>query len=123
MPRVDPVNRPCSSIFHESDMIAKCEDPSMLWREYSYRHSHIWRVVFQLTAAVVALSIVPYLDSSGNSGILPLAPLPLAVGLVWFAFLRLKSEFRLFDSATIHTFRQPDGAGTNLAFAGTPCSS
>ena len=35
----------------------------VLWNEYQYRHEHCWKkLVFQLTGAVVALAIVPYLN-------------------------------------------------------------
>ncbi len=34
----------------------------LVWDEYKYRHTHCWKVVFQLTAAVVFLSAIPYID-------------------------------------------------------------
>ena len=45
-----------------------------LWEEYKYRHEHIWKLIFQLTTAVVALSVVPYLDTAGASGKLRFIP-------------------------------------------------
>ena len=68
-----------------------------LWEEYSYRHSLIWRVVFQTTAAVVALSIVPYLEGAKNAGYLRFMPLIFAIWLPAFAYYRMKQEFLAFD--------------------------
>jgi hypothetical protein len=31
----------------------------LLWSEYRYRHEHIWKILFQLTAATVLLAIAP----------------------------------------------------------------
>jgi hypothetical protein len=33
----------------------------LLWNEYKHRHNLIWKVIFQVTAAAVILSVVPYL--------------------------------------------------------------
>lgn len=33
----------------------------VLWNEYKYRHDLVWRVIFQVTAAAVILSVAPYL--------------------------------------------------------------
>src|SRR5215208_7810311 len=37
------------------------EDRQVLWNEYEHRHNLVWRIVFQVTLAVVFLSIVPYI--------------------------------------------------------------
>jgi hypothetical protein len=33
----------------------------VLWNEYKYRHDLVWRVIFQVTASAVILSVTPYL--------------------------------------------------------------
>jgi len=37
------------------------DDAELLWEEYKYRHQHIWNLIFQITIAVVAVSIIPYI--------------------------------------------------------------
>ena len=79
----------------------------LLWSEYSYRHEHIWKVVFQFTVAVVALSAVPYLPRESGGRVigldsdtlarLALLPPVVAVLLGVLALLRLHREFRRFD--------------------------
>ncbi len=68
-----------------------------IWSEYEYRHNHIWKVVFQLTLAVVALSITPYLNASDKAGVFQYIPLILASVLALFCMLRIKQEFALFS--------------------------
>ncbi len=43
-------------------MASDLSQAELVWDEYKYRHTHCWKVVFQLTAAVVFLSAVPYVD-------------------------------------------------------------
>jgi hypothetical protein len=46
---------------HSGDPLrAKAEDPQVLWEEYEYRHSLVWKVIVQITTAAVVLSVVPY---------------------------------------------------------------
>jgi hypothetical protein len=68
-----------------------------IWDEYKYRHEHVWKLIFQLTAAVVALAIVPYLDTSGSSGVLRFIPPGLSILLIWIAYIRIGKEFDLLD--------------------------
>jgi hypothetical protein len=37
------------------------QDEDRIWDEYKYRHDLCWRLVFQLTTAVVIISVVPYI--------------------------------------------------------------
>lgn len=37
------------------------QDVQVLWEEYKHRHDLVWKVVLQITTAVVILSVVPYL--------------------------------------------------------------
>ena len=83
--------------------LSKYDEPaqmavSQVWDEYKYRHTHIWRITMQITTAVVALSVVPYLDGSENAGLLRFTPLLLATALAFFMYLRVIREFELFNT-------------------------
>jgi hypothetical protein len=60
-----------------------------LWEEYKYRHEHCWKVVIQITTALIILSIIPYTQKEVvrtlRYGIIA-APL-LALGFIVFVFL------------------------------------
>lgn len=73
------------------------ERKKTLWDEYKYRHEHIWKLVFQLTTAIVALSLVPYFVTADKAGFLRFIPPILSVFLVWFAYLRMNKEFVLLN--------------------------
>ncbi|HXD11604.1 MAG TPA: hypothetical protein VN653_16180 [Anaerolineales bacterium] len=38
------------------------DEAKFLWDEYRYRHDLCWRLIFQITTAVVAILIVPYIQ-------------------------------------------------------------
>jgi hypothetical protein len=83
---------------HNSDatMLSKA---SLLWSEYEHRHSHCWAMIFQLTAAVVFLSSVPYLDQSATQILGPwimLAP-ALSVALAGAGVLVMHRELNAFS--------------------------
>jgi len=65
-----------------------------LWDEYRYRHEHCWNLVFKITAAVVAILIIPYIkpDITRSLGMLILALPSTAIGLVLFSYFRLDRE-------------------------------
>lgn len=50
-----------TEVYGGSDKEYELECARLLWDQYKYRHGHCWRVVFQLTTAVVILSVIPYL--------------------------------------------------------------
>lgn len=75
---------------------AKSEPIDRLWEEYQYRHSHIWQMVTQITAAVVALGIVPYLDVSDETREIAKVPPVIALLLAALAIHRMHWEFELF---------------------------
>jgi len=103
----------------KNETIRTLEEIRALWEEYSYRHSLIWRVVFQTTAAVVALSIVPYLESAKNAGYLRIFPLIIAIGVAWFAKIRIEREFNIFDPVKtkyLSSTRNPAPDGTQSKF-------
>jgi L-rhamnose mutarotase len=70
-----------------------------LWEEYKYRHDLVWRVIFQLTAAIVILSVIPYVNPDivkiMKWGILGV-PL-LSIALIVFSFLLINNEMDLFQ--------------------------
>ena len=39
----------------------RVEKAKLLWDEYKHRHDLVWKLIFQITAAAVVLSVVPYL--------------------------------------------------------------
>jgi hypothetical protein len=74
------------------------EVTDLLWDEYKYRHEHCWKVVFQITAALVVLSVIPYTEKEVvlvlGRGIIAM-PL-LALALIVFSFLIMWRELALF---------------------------
>ena len=78
------------------------EQAKMLWDEYKYRHDLIWKNIYKVTAASVALSAVPYAKTLSNnfdtSLYLLLIPPLLAVILTVAAFVVMKRELDLFWS-------------------------
>jgi len=38
------------------------DDAKFLWDEYRYRHELCWKVLFQITTAVIVLSVIPYIQ-------------------------------------------------------------
>lgn len=70
-----------------------------LWDEYKYRHGHLWKTVFQLTLAVVAIGAAPYANPALACSLGPgLLLLPgVAVSLCAFAQLRVQRELAVLD--------------------------
>ena len=70
-------------------------DAQFIWDEYKYRHEHIWKLIFQITTAVIAVSIVPYISNEAIVKTLRwfIVALP-AIGaiLVVFGWARLSKE-------------------------------
>jgi hypothetical protein len=74
-------------------------DPDLVWDEYKYRHDLCWRLVFQITAAVVAIYVVPYIEEgiANQLGYWILALPSIGVTLAVFGWLRLRREQDLLD--------------------------
>jgi hypothetical protein len=70
------------------------EKAKLLWAEYEYRHAHCWRTVFQLTTAIVILSVIPYVHKDIVAvltwGILTLPALSLLLAI--FSLYVMKRE-------------------------------
>jgi len=75
------------------------EEAKLLWDEYKYRHELCWRLIFQITTAVVAILIIPYIRPNITDLVgLWILVLPLlAVILVVFSISRLKRELGILD--------------------------
>lgn len=73
-------------------------NPELIWDEYKYCHTHCWKVVFQLTAAVVLLSIVPYIRPEIAKVLGPKILLTnlIAIVLSIVGFFAMWSELKLF---------------------------
>jgi hypothetical protein len=71
----------------------------LVWDEYKYRHDLCWRLVFQITAGVVAISVVPYLekDIANELGRWILVLPSIGVALAFFGWLRLRKEQAILD--------------------------
>jgi hypothetical protein len=75
------------------------EEANLLWDEYKYRHELCWRLIIQITTAVVAILIIPYIRPNITDlvGLWILALPLLAVILVVFSISRLKRELGILD--------------------------
>jgi len=78
------------------DVLKYCQ---YLWEEYKYRHDLIWQRVFRFTAAVVLLSIIPYIqpDIARMLGIWILIAPALATILALFVLVVMWNELKLFE--------------------------
>ena len=75
------------------------EPAKLIWDEYKYRHEHVWKLIFQITIAVVVISIIPY--SQVHIGeklkeLVVLLPL-LGFALTLFGLFRLDSELKILE--------------------------
>ena len=83
---------------HEEAKAFAKEDVKFLWDEYKYRHDLCWKTTIQITAAFVALSIIPYLHKEvvRALGRAVIAVPFLALALVGFAIPVMINELILF---------------------------
>lgn len=75
------------------------QDPGPIWDEYKYRHDLCWRLVFQLTTAVVVIAVIPYIQkdvASTLQGWIIVLPV-IGVFLVLLGLARLRRELELLD--------------------------
>jgi hypothetical protein len=75
------------------------ERAKFLWDEYRYRHEHCWKLIFQITAAVVIVSIIPYIkvDIARRLGYWIVSLPALGIVLSLFSMLRLNRELAILD--------------------------
>jgi hypothetical protein len=70
-----------------------------LWKEYQYRHDLVWRLIFRFTAAVVLISIVPYVQTEiaqDLGWVIVFVPI-LATFLGIFGIIVMRNELDLLD--------------------------
>lgn len=74
------------------------EKANLVWDEYKYRHEHCWKLIFQITVAVVVVSIVPYTNEKIAKvlGYLIVSLPVLGIILTLFSILRVKHELVLW---------------------------
>jgi hypothetical protein len=70
------------------------------WEEYRYRHEHVWGLIFKITTAVVAVSIIPYIlkpETEEKLGCFILALPLIGLALTLISALRLSEECSLLS--------------------------
>lgn len=87
---------------HLSDA-SEAKDPKLeplryLWDEYRYRHELCWSAVYKVTAAVVALGIVPYAGNHLADRLDWYLLLPPLLGTIFavFSFRLIRAEFSIW---------------------------
>lgn len=93
------------------------EEAKLLWDEYKYRHELCWRLIFQITTAVVALLVIPYIQSNITElvGLWILALPVLAIILVVFSISRLKRELEILEEIR-NAHRERQGGVYDIAW-------
>ena len=79
------------------------EDLEYLWSEYQYRHQLCWNAMYKLTAAVVALGVLPYANTELTALLGRAMLVPPAIGtlLALFGVFVVNNELRLFAYAKV----------------------
>ena len=69
----------------------------LIWDEYKYRHEHCWKLIFQITIAVVIISIIPYSQVHVGERLREWIVLLPSVGcaLTVFGLARLNGEMKI----------------------------
>jgi hypothetical protein len=87
----------------ENESTSYPENPAPIWDEYKYRHDLCWRLVFQITTAVVVISVVPYIQqdvaSTLQGWIIALPVIGIFLALLGLA--RLRKELDLLRKVTM----------------------
>ena len=75
------------------------ESAKLIWDEYKYRHEHCWKLIFQITIAVVIISIIPYSQVHVGQRLREwIVLLPIVGGaLTVFGLARLNGEMKILD--------------------------
>ena len=75
------------------------EKAKLIWDEYKYRHEHCWKLIFQITTAVVALSVIPFTNDeiATSLGYWIVALPALGLALTLFSLRRMSNELDLLD--------------------------
>ena len=78
---------------------ASLEPAKLIWDEYKYRHEHVWKLIVQITVAVVIISIIPYSQPHISEKLKEAVVLLPVVGfaLTFLGLVRLDSELRILE--------------------------
>jgi len=71
------------------------DDAEFIWDEYKYRHGLIWKLIFQITTAVIAVSTIPYIltrDQEEKIGYFIIALPIIGLFLTIFSIFRINKE-------------------------------
>jgi hypothetical protein len=92
----------------EKDTSNTLEQCQYLWGEFKYRHDLIWQRIFRFTAAIVLISIIPYVqqDIARKLGIGILIAPVLATLMAVFIWIVMRNELKLFEKITTAYWRQ-----------------
>ena len=67
-----------------------------------YRQESIWKLVALVTAGVILLSAVPYLDKPTPGGVLLFIPPVMSCWLIVYVLFKIRKYFLLFDDLEQH---------------------
>jgi hypothetical protein len=97
----------------------------LLWDEYKYRHDIIWKLVFQLTTAVILINTAPYLEDDVTRGLgyAMLAVPAIAIVLAWLGVLRLTREHVLLDEVRKRHQKLHSYPPQEVRSSANPCST
>ena len=75
------------------------EPAKLIWDEYKYRHEHIWKLIIQITVAVVIISVIPYSQPHISERLREAVVLLPIVGfaLTSLGLVRLDSELQILE--------------------------
>lgn len=78
---------------------ARIESAKLIWDEYKYRHEHCWKLIFQITVAVVIISVIPYSQVHIGAKLKQWIVILPSVGfaLTLFGLFRLNSELKILE--------------------------
>lgn len=79
------------------------ESAKLIWDEYKYRHEHCWKLIFQITIAVVIISIIPYSQVHVGERLKEWILILPSVGfaLTMFGLARLNGEMKILDQLRV----------------------
>jgi hypothetical protein len=75
------------------------EKAQLLWDEYKYRHELCWKLIFQVTAAVAIVSIIPFtqVDIAKALGYWMVSLPALGIILTLFSIARMNKELDILE--------------------------
>ena len=85
---------------HSQEENDEFKKANFIWEEYKYRHELVWKLIIQLTLAIVAVSIIPYLPDTKIGGkighfLIALPIIGLVLGII--SAIRIARECDILD--------------------------